>query len=158
MEEKLRQQMQMLDRLYKESDRVCSNYSAHFGMNDTAFWVLYALSHTEGTLTQNDLCAEWFIPAQTINSAVSGLVKRGLVRLEQIPGTKNRKSILLTPAGEKFCRSSICRVDEIEREALLAFSEEERETYLALFRRHIENLKRASEKVFGAETEDMEKI
>ena len=40
MDEKLRRQMQTLDRLYKESDRIGDDYAAHFGMNNTAFWVL----------------------------------------------------------------------------------------------------------------------
>ena len=46
MDEKLRRQMQTLDRLYKESDRIGDDYAAHFGMNNTAFWVLYTLSRT----------------------------------------------------------------------------------------------------------------
>lgn len=153
MDEKLRNQMQTLDRLYKESDRICNDYAAHFGMNNTAFWVLYTLSHVDEPVTQNDLCKEWFLPAQTINSAVSGLVKDGLVRLEPIPGTKNRKSIVLTEAGRELCGRTISIVDEIERAAMLGFTEEERELYLSLFRRHLENLKKARAELLG-ETEN----
>ena len=153
MDEKLRCQMQMLDRLYKESDRICNDYAAHYGMNNTAFWVLYTLSRADEPVTQNDLCKEWFLPAQTINSAVSGLVKKGLVRLEPIPGTKNRKSIVLTEAGRELCGRTISTVDEIERAAMLGFTEEERELYLSLFRRHLENLKKAKAELFG-ETEN----
>ena len=102
MDEKLRRQMQTLDRLYKESDRIGDDYAAHFGMNNTAFWVLYTLSRADKPVTQNDLCEEWFFPAQTINSAVSGLVKKELVQLEPIPGTRNRKSIVLTEAGREL--------------------------------------------------------
>ena len=149
MDEKLRNQMQTLDRLYKESDRICNDYAAHFGMNNTAFWVLYTLSHVDEPVTQNDLCKEWFLPAQTINSAVSGLVKDGLVWLEPIPGTKNRKSIVLTEAGRELCGRTISMVDEIERAAMLDFTEEERELYLSLFRRHLENLKKAKAELFG---------
>ena len=153
MDEKLRNQMQTLDRLYKESDRICNDYAAHFGMNNTAFWVLYTLSHVDEPVTQNDLCEEWFFPAQTINSAVSGLVKKELVRLEPIPGTRNRKSIVLTEAGRELCGRTISIVDEIERAAMLGFTEEERELYLSLFRRHLENLKKARAELLG-ETEN----
>lgn len=149
MDEKLRNQMQTLDRLYKESDRICNDYAAHFGMNNTAFWVLYTLSHVDEPVTQNDLCEEWFFPAQTINSAVSGLVKKELVRLEPIPGTRNRKSIVLTEAGRELCGRTISIVDEIERAAMLGFTEEERALYLSLFRRHLENLKKAKAELFG---------
>ena len=153
MDEKLRNQMQTLDRLYKESDRICNDYAAHFGMNNTAFWVLYTLSHVDEPVTQNDLCEEWFFPAQTINSAVSGLVKKELVRLEPIPGTRNRKSIVLTEAGRELCGRTISIVDEIERAAMLGFTEEERALYLSLFRRHLENLKKARAELLG-ETEN----
>lgn len=152
MDEKLRRQMQTLDRLYKESDRIGDDYAAQFGMNNTAFWVLYTLSHADKPVTQNDLCEEWFFPAQTINSAVSGLVKKELVRLEPIPGTRNRKSIVLTEAGRELCGRTISIVDEIERAAMLGFTEEERELYLSLFRRHLENLKKARAELLG-ETE-----
>ena len=141
--------MQTLDRLYKESDRICNDYAAHFGMNNTEFWVLYTLSHEDEPVTQNDLCKEWFLPVQTINSAVSGLVKKGLVRLEAIPGTKNRKSIVLTEEGRELCGRTISVVDEIERAAMLGFSAEERELYIGLFRRHLENLKKAKAELFG---------
>ena len=104
-------------------------------------------------MTQNDLCEEWFFPAQTINSAVSGLVKKELVRLEPIPGTRNRKSIVLTEAGRELCGRTISIVDEIERAAMLGFTEEERELYLSLFRRHLENLKKARAELLG-ETEN----
>ena len=146
MDEKLRRQMQTLDRLYKESDRIGDDYAAHFGMNNTAFWVLY-------TLSRADKPEEWFFPAQTINSAVSGLVKKELVRLEPIPGTRNRKSIVLTEAGRELCGRTISIVDEIERTAMLGFTEEERELYLSLFRRHLENLKKARAELLG-ETEN----
>ena len=153
MDEKLRRQMQTLDRLYKESDRIGDDYAAHFGMNNTAFWVLYTLSRADKPVTQNDPCEEWFFPAQTINSAVSGLVKKELVRLEPIPGTRNRKSIVLTEAGRELCGRTISIVDEIERAAMLGFTEEERELYLSLFRRHLENLKKARAELLG-ETEN----
>ena len=90
MDEKLRRQMQTLDRLYKESDRIGDDYAAHFGMNNTAFWVLYTLSRADKPVTQNDLCEEWFFPAQTINSAVSGLVKKELVRQDDKHSRRDR--------------------------------------------------------------------
>ena len=117
MDEKLRRQMQTLDRLYKESDRIGDDYAAHFGMNNTAFWVLYTLSRADKPVTQNDLREEWFFPAQTINSAVSGLVKKELVRLEPIPGTRNRKSIVLTEAVRQDDKHS--RRDRARRDARL---------------------------------------
>lgn len=139
-----------MNRLYKWSDRIHSGIASHFGMNDTAFWVLYAISHTDEPLTQNDLCNDWFYPVQTINSAVSNLLKKGLVELEIIPGTRNRKKLILTQAGREIAKEVIGKVDEIESNAFLMFSEEEREIYLSLFQRHLENLTKEEKRMLDS--------
>lgn len=141
MKENLEQQLQVLSRLYKEADRIYKNLALHFRMTDTEFWILYAISHMDGPITQNDLCNEFFFPVQTINSAIGKLSKKELIELKVIPKTRNRKEILLTKKGEKFINETIGKADEIERNAFLKFTEEEREQYLSLFKRHIENLK-----------------
>ena len=137
----LHQQLQTLNRLYKESDHIYSRLASKLGMTDTTFWVLYAISHAEEPLTQNDLCCNFFFPAQTIHSAINNLRKKDLLELKVIPRTKNSKAILLTEKGIEFAANTINKVDEIEEKAFLLFSEEEREQYLSLFKRHIEYLK-----------------
>ncbi len=155
MEETLQKQLQTLSRLYKESDHLYSDFAARLGMTGTAFWILYALSHAEQPLTQNDLCNMFFFPVQTINSSIGALQKKGLLKLQAIPGTKNRKEILLTKAGQDFSAGTIRKVDEIEENAFLLFTAEEREIYLSLFKRHIENLKQEEQRVLSTLTEDI---
>ena len=71
MNGQLQQQLQVLSRLYKESDHIYSRLASKLGMTDTTFWVLYAIAHSEEALTQNDLCSDFFFPVQTIHSARS---------------------------------------------------------------------------------------
>ncbi len=141
MHTNLEQQLQILNRLYKESDHIYSRLAAKLGMTDTTFWVLYAIAHSEEPMTQNDLCNDFFFPVQTINSAINNLRKNGLLELQVIPGTRNRKAIILTEKGKIFVTDTINKADEIEKKAFLHFNEEERELYLSLFRRHIDYLK-----------------
>ena len=101
-------------------------------------------------MTQNDLCSDFFFPVQTIHSAINNLRRDGLVELQVIPGTRNRKAILLTEKGKAFAANTINRADEIEKNAFLRFSEEERELYLSLFRRHIDSLKSEEERVLDS--------
>ena len=150
MNDQLPQQLQTLNRLYKESDHIYSRLASKLGMTDTAFWVLYAIVHSEEPLTQNDLCSDFFFPVQTIHSAVNILRKDGLVELQVIPGTRNRKAILLTEKGKTFAANTINKADEIEKNAFLCFNEEEREQYLSLFRRHIEYLKSEEKRVLDS--------
>ena len=147
MNDKLEQQLQVLNRLYKESDYIYSRLAAKLGMTDTTFWVLYAIAHSGEPMTQNDLCGDFFFPVQTIHSAINNLRKDGLVELQVIPGTRNRKAILLTEAGKTFVANTIRKADEVEKNAFLCFNEDEREQYLALFRRHIEYLKSEEKRV-----------
>ncbi len=150
MEQRIQEQLHTLNRLYKESDEIYRGIAGRFGLTDTAFWILYAITHSDEPCTQNDLCNDWFYPVQTINSAVGNLQKKGLVRLETIPGTKNRKKILLTEDGEQFAERIISKIDEIERNAFLLFSEEERKEYISLYKRHLENIKNEKNKVLNA--------
>lgn len=150
MNDPLQQQLQVLNRLYKESDHIYSRLASKLGMTDTAFWVLYAIAHSEEPMTQNDLCSDFFFPVQTIHSAINNLRKDGLVELRVIPGTRNRKAILLTEKGQTFVTNTISKADEIEKNAFLRFDEEERERYLSLFRRHIDYLKNEVERVLDS--------
>ena len=153
MNNQLQQQLQVLNRLYKESDHVYSRLASKLGMTDTTFWVLYAIAHAEEPMTQNDLCGDFFFPVQTIHSAINNLRKDNLVELQVIPGTRNRKAILLTESGKSFVANTINKADEIAKNAFLRFNEEERELYLSLFRRHIDYLKSEEKRVLDSFSE-----
>ncbi len=153
MNDQLQQQLQVLNRLYKESDHIYSRLASKLGMTDTTFWVLYAIAHSEEPMTQNDMCSDFFFPVQTIHSAINNLRKDGLVELQVIPGTRNRKAILLTECGQSFVANTINKADEIEKNAFLCFNEDEREQYLSLFKRHIEYLKSEEKRVLDSFSE-----
>lgn len=150
MNDQLQQQLQVLNRLYKESGHIYSGLASRLGMTDTTFWVLYAIAHSAEPMSQNDLCSDFFFPVQTINSAINNLRKNGLLELQVIPGTRNRKAILLTEKGKAFVANTINKADEVEKNAFLCFNEEERELYLSLFKRHIEYLKNEEKRVLDS--------
>jgi len=97
-----------------------------------------------------DFSNEWFYPIQTVNSAVSKLIKEDLVALEVIHGTKNRKKIVLTEKGKQFISKTLYKIDEIEMTVFSMFTQEERETYLSLMRRHIDTLKKEMSNAFAS--------
>lgn len=149
MDNRIEQQMNQLNRLYKESSDIYSIAAAQLKLTDTAFWLLYAVSHTDNEYTQMDFANDWFYPIQTVNSAVNKLVKDELVSLEVIPGTRNRKKILLTEKGGELIDSTFRKIDDVEKKTFLRFTEEEREAYLALMQRHIDMLKKEMKNAFA---------
>ena len=149
----IEEQLQELKKLYKESDHIFNNLASRLGMTNSMFWILYAISHSEEPLTQNDLCNDYFFPVQTVNSTVTNLLKKELIRLEFIPGTRNKKKIILTDKGKKFVDETINKTDEIEEKAFLMFTEEERDLYISLFKRHIAYLKNEEKRIIDSFSE-----
>lgn len=72
--------------------------------------ILYFASDEETVLTQQEICNACFLPKQTVNTAIAGLAQKGLVELELIPGTRNRKRILLTDAGRELEKNTTDRL------------------------------------------------
>lgn len=133
MNEKIRALNAALTQLYKKEDELYHRYSVYCGLSDPALWVLYTLYEEEDRiLTQNDLVALWSFPKQTVNYTVSGLVQDGLLRLEQLPGGRNRKAVLLTEEGERMCEEKILPLLLAEERSLLCLSEEEQELLIRL--------------------------
>ena len=137
----MQDQLTELNRLYKESEEIYRQLAQKLGIGKTAFWILYAVSHVEGEVTQYELCKDWSYPMQTINSAIGKLQQHDILRLEEVPSSKRRKKILLTDKGLELCNQIVRKVDEIEHRAFQRFTEGERKTYLSLYRRHLDALR-----------------
>ena len=91
----------------KQFDALYRNVGTFFGLPDCAMWILYFLSSSEQELSQQDLIEKMMFPKQTINSAVTGLAKKGLVELCMIPGTRNRKKVMLTETGKALAENTV---------------------------------------------------
>lgn len=129
-----------LNQIYKKQDDLYHDYAAHYGLSDTAFWILYSLCNTDEPITQNMLSEMWHFPKQSINSAVSSLVKAGYLHLEQMAVARNNKALRLTEAGKSFCQRAILSFYQLEDRVLLKMSEEERKQFLALITKQYELL------------------
>lgn len=99
----------------KEQDNLYHRVAAHFGLTDTTMLVLYLVSDTKVPCTQQELCRRSFYAKQTINTALSALVRQGCATLEPISGSRKQKQILLTGKGQALAS----RTTELLREAEL---------------------------------------
>ena len=106
--------------------------AAGFDLSECAMWVLYFLITADEPLTQQDLIERMQFPKQTINSAVSGLAQKGSVELHMIPGTRNRKNILLTENGAELAEGTVKRMRAAEERAAQKLGAEKMAQYIAL--------------------------
>ncbi len=109
------------------------NIGVRFGIPDCTMWALYYLVLSENPLTQQDLIELMMFPKQTINSAIMNLVNNGSVELQIVPGTRNRKTILLTDAGRKLADDTVKRMYKAELRAVIKMGEKKTEQFSELY-------------------------
>ena len=133
--------IKLIEKQRKEEDSVYHSAAVKFGLSDTAMWILYVLSEPDSCVTQQDLCR------QTVNTAISNMVKNGYVTLEPIPGSRNQKRIVLTDAGRELTEGTMCKLRMAEERAYGALTVDELETYLAMAKRLTDSLKKEISKL-----------
>lgn len=125
-----------LSRIAAQEKQYAALYRAvggQFGLPDCTMWALYYLVSSDEPLTQLDLIEKMMFPKQTINSAVMNLVKSGYVELQIVPGTRNRKMILLTDAGRKLAQDTVKRMYTAELRAVETMGEQNMERFSKLY-------------------------
>ena len=149
----LRQQLHTYNAIYKETDALYSELARRSGLSDCAFWLLYSLRDTEGICRQKDICGQWTLSKQTVNSALKRLESQGLIILEPEAGNAKSKRILLTDQGDRFAEQHIDQVFELEQRVLHRMGEAAVEAmldtnrcYLELFREEIHDRSGVDEK------------
>lgn len=135
----------------KENDINYRNYAKSAGLTDTAFWILYSIAERETPYTQKELCTSWFFPVQTVNSALKDLVRRGILRLEPVPGNRKNKSIALTAEGNALVCRVIMPLIEAEQRAFERMGKEEYDRFLEMTHRHVTFLKEEIDRISQAE-------
>ena len=143
----IRKQMLEISRLSEESDGIYHDIAQSYRLPDSVYWILYILYNYDEPVSLVDLCEQWAYSKQTINSSIASMIKKEWITLEALPGTKNRKRIVLTEVGREFCEQVIGETRKIEEAAFSRISEEERELFLSLFRRTNQYMREEYEKI-----------
>ena len=139
-------------RMYKENDSLYRRLARHFGLSESAFWILYTLEEFQQPVTQAQLCEYLSLSKQTINSGLKQLEQEGNIHLSSGPG--RRKYLQLTPAGRQLAERTVRPVLRAEERAFLGMAGEERASLLALEQRYLTLLRREANKLFNISQEE----
>ena len=154
MPEQLKEQNISLNRLWSKQDGIYHAYAARCGLSAAAFWVLYSLCETNEVYTQKAMAEMWCFPKQTVNSAIASLVKMGYVRLEQLAGARNSKTVKLTQQGVDIGEKLIQPLIDAELRALKNMTEQEREMFLRLTEKQYTLLQTEMDLLYASEKVD----
>ena len=133
-------------RMYKENDSLYRRLARHFGLSESAFWILYTLEEFQQPVTQAQLCEYLSLSKQTINSGLKQLEQEGNIHLSSGPG--RRKYLQLTPAGRQLAERTVRPVLRAEERAFLGMAVEERASLLAPYSKYLSLLRPESEQIF----------
>lgn len=132
MKREISEQYSVLNKLEKKVDELYHRLAMQIGISDSTLWILYSLYEIDEAITQNDIAESMGVPKQTINSAISGLLKNEYVYLEQKAVARNSKMVHLSEKGKEFCIKFIMPIMKAEEKACSGLTDEEMDAYLSL--------------------------
>ena len=131
-----------LDVLYQKTDKIYYEFARGCGLSETAYWILYSVEVSGGSVAQRVISEELSYSKQTVNSALKALEAKGLIRLDFAEGSRKVKVVSLTPAGRAFSAERIVPAIEAEDRAFSSLAPEERSEFLRLARAYTEAMDR----------------
>lgn len=137
----INQKWSIICKLNKEFDEIYHKIASHYGMSDSAFWILYVLYENRNSLTQKEICNYWCSSKQTINSAIKDLENKDYINLIYEDGSRKSKKINLTKKGIEFSKRTIKNVMKAEEVAFSKVDEKEFDKVISFFEKQIYSLK-----------------
>lgn len=141
MYQDIKKQVDVINQQIKEFNSLYHIAAREAGICDGEVCIWSILLSAE-EYSQQDLCDLLSRPKQTVNSLISGLIKRGYVFLEHVPGTRNRKVIRLTEKGKNYGRSRVMWIFKAEQRVMEKTDPEEIQALIAMLEKYIQRLKR----------------
>ena len=113
----------------------------HLSIPESEFWIWYTLVAVPGAHTQQDICAMWSLPKQTVNTVITGMRLKKFAYLEIIPGTRNHKIVRLTEEGRRRGEEIVGPVTCAEQKAFTKMPAEELAVLTQVFDKYINVLR-----------------
>ena len=125
-----------------------SRVASAFGLTTCEMWIYYFLLIDENGITQRDICNQMSFKKQTVNSAVSKLVKNGMLTLSAADGNSKNKILMLTPEGREFAQRTVNQLLEAELKAAKKFGSKKLSSFCKLRDEYYGTLLKVFEKDF----------
>ena len=125
-----------------------SRVASAFGLTTCEMWIYHFLLIEENGITQRDICNQMSFKKQTVNSAVSKLVKNGMLALSTSDGNSKNKILMFTPEGREFAQRTVNQLLEAELKAAKKFGSKKLSSFCKLRDEYYGTLLKEFEKDF----------
>lgn len=124
-------------------DQIYHKAALKLGLSDSAMSVLYTICGEGKPCPLSLICRLSGTGKQTVNSALRKLENDGIIKLEAVDG--KQKSAALTEKGKALAEKTAARVIAAENRIFEAWTEKEREEYISLTQRYLNDFRSAIE-------------
>lgn len=130
----------------KEFDNIYHQIAIYLNLSDSSFWILYDLYNSKSGRTQKELCDDWYVSKQTINSSIKYLLSNGYIVFKYDEDNKKNKRIHLTDKGYNLAKISIEKVIEIENKSFYNINIKEMDAVINFFKKQVSTLEEETKK------------
>lgn len=120
-----------------------------FSFPKSAMMIIWSLYFFGRPCTQKEICSDWLINKQTINSAAKKLIEEGYIDIAPSPENSREKLLVFTEKGKFLAARTVEKLIEAERRAFERLCEEEQREAIRITRKHYEILKEEFSKIKG---------
>jgi len=125
--------------LLSEINAVYREASSALGISDSVMQILYTICNYGDSCLLGDILRMTGLPKQTVNSALRKLEGEGIVYLRS--AEKKKKSVHLTEQGKSLASTTVLRLMEMENAVFDSWTAEERQSYLRLNQKYLNQFK-----------------
>ncbi len=130
-----------INRKIKELVGIYRDAVKHLNISESEFWIWYTLISMDGDHTQQDICAMWSLPKQTVNTVITQMRIKKYAYLEAKSGTRKHKTVRLTEEGKKYGEALVLPITLAEKKAFEKISSDEISLVTKIFGKYIEILR-----------------
>ncbi len=146
MDNSTKNKIDIINQRIKEMNALYHLAAMKSNISDGEVSIWSTILNTNEEYSQQDLCEILSLPKQTVNSLISGMVKKGFVYLEHVPGTRNRKVIRLTEEGKQYGSEKVNWIFEAEQRAMEDTDPEAVQAYAKMLEKYIQRFREEIEK------------
>ena len=120
-----------------------------FGMAKGQIMIIWTLYDFGRPCTQKEICNDWLVNKQTVNSAAKKLAEEGIIDIAPSPENSREKLLVFTEKGKFLAMRTVRKLIEAERNAFNALSEDEQNETIRITQKYYEILKKEFSKIKG---------
>ena len=145
MDNRIRELIDIINHKIKELNSLYRMAANKSDISDGEVDIWSVLLNTDEEFSQQDLCETLSLPKQTINSLISGFIRKGFVFLEHSPGSRNRKIVRLTEQGKAYGNERVKWIFDAEQRAMEDADPQDVQVYISMLEKYIDRFRKEIE-------------